>query len=224
MTQFFETTHGILVLGAMIGAGCFAAGTIIPNAFRWASAERFRKSKGDTRGAAMLTVLALDDFVGASYAAVHDTPEFNPINDGEFAFHVPDPTLVLPSGQDLSVLGEELLEEILWLSNRVTNLSNALDVLDLSRPGFDGFFERREEGYAVLGAKAMDLIERLLAEFDVRLPDKPDYYRQREGFAAILQNAGERQLRRKKLTPKVEPEPGGSNITQLFPKTGGDAD
>jgi hypothetical protein len=63
----------------------------------------------------------------------------------------------------------------------------------------------------------MDLIERLLAQFDLRLPDKPDYYRQREGFAAVVQSAGERLSRRKKPAPKVLSP--GSNITQLFPKT-----
>ena len=56
----------------------------------------------------MLTALALDDFVGAAYAAVHDTPEFNPANEGEFVFHTPEPVLVLPQAQDLSLLGEEL--------------------------------------------------------------------------------------------------------------------
>jgi hypothetical protein len=30
---------------------------------------------------------------------------------------------------------------------------------------FDGFFEKRQEGYAGLGAEAMDLIERMLEEF-----------------------------------------------------------
>ncbi|MGO7748590.1 hypothetical protein ACC677_38280, partial [Rhizobium ruizarguesonis] len=56
----------------------------------------------------------------------------------------------------------------------------ALDSLDLSRPGFDGFFEKRQEGYSGLAAEAMDLIERMLEEFGLTLPTKPDYYRQRD--------------------------------------------
>lgn len=218
MTQFFETTQGIMLVGAMIGAGCFAAGAFMPSALRWTRAERGRNSKANARSAAMLAALALDDFVGAAYAAVHDTPEFNPVNEGEFVFHTPDPVLLLPPAMDLSLLGEDLFNETLWLSNRVTNLGNALDSLDLSSPGYDGFFERRQEGYAVLAAKAMDLIERLLADFDLSLPEKPDYYRQRDGFASVVQAAGERSNGIKKTAARV-PTPG-SNVTHLFPKTG----
>ncbi|MGR9396452.1 hypothetical protein ACU8OL_26190 (plasmid) [Rhizobium leguminosarum] len=218
MTQFFETTQGIMLVGAMIGAGCFAAGTIIPSVLRWTAAERGLNPKAKARSAAMLTALALDDFVGAAYAAVHDTPEFNPVNEGEFVFHTADPVLVLPRAEDLSLLGDELFHEALWLSNRVTNLGNALDNLDLSGPDFDSFFERRQEGYAVIAAKAMDLIERLLADFDLSLPEKPDYYRQRDGFASVVQAAGERSNGIKKTAARV-PTPG-SNVTHLFPKTG----
>ncbi|MGO7420253.1 hypothetical protein ACCT09_09675 [Rhizobium ruizarguesonis] len=217
MTQFFETTQGIMLVGAMIGAGCFAAGTIIPSALRWTSAGRARNPKAKARSAAMLTALALDDFVGAAYAAVHDTPEFNPVNEGEFVFHTPDPVLVLPPAEDLSLLGDELFHETLWLSNRLTNLGNALDNLDLSGPGFDSFFERRQEGYAVVAAKAMDLIERLLTYFDLSLPEKPDYYRQRDGFASVVQAAGERSTGIKKMAARVQTP--GSNVTHLFPKT-----
>ncbi|MBY5905436.1 hypothetical protein HFO88_34845 [Rhizobium leguminosarum] len=88
--------------------------------------------------------------VGASYAAVRDIPEFNPMDEGEFAFHVPDPILSPPKD---------------------------------ARPGFDGFFEKRQEGYAGLAAEAMDLIERMFEKFGLTLPTKPDYYRQREGIA-----------------------------------------
>jgi hypothetical protein len=218
LTQFFETTQGIMLVGAMIGAGCFAAGAIIPSALRWASFERTRNPKADARSAAMLTALALDDFVGAAYAAVHDTPEFNPANEGEFVFHTPEPVLVLPRALDLSLLGEELFNETLWLSNRVTNLGNALDSLDLSSPGFDHFFERRQEGYAVLAATAMDLLGRLLTDFDLNLPEKPDYYRQREAFASVVQAAGERGTGTRKTAARVQTP--GSNITHLFPKTG----
>nr|WP_296437039.1 hypothetical protein [Rhizobium sp. 60-20] len=218
LTQFFETTQGIMLVGAMIGAGCFAGGTFIPSALRWANAERARNPKAGARSAAMLTALALDDFVGAAYAAVHDTPEFNPANEGEFVFHTPEPVLVLPQAQDLSLLGEELFNETLWLSNRVMNLGNALDSLDLASPGFDRFFERRQEGYAVLAATAMDLIERLLADFDLNLPEKPDYYRQREGLVAVVQAAGQRGTGTRKTAARVQAP--GSNITHLFPKTG----
>ncbi|NKL21806.1 hypothetical protein [Rhizobium leguminosarum] len=222
MTQFFESTQGIMAMGALIGASCFAAGSFFPNVVRIATAGLQRRPKAKARSLAMLTVLALDDFVGASYAAINDTPEFNPMDDGEFAFHVPDPRLSLPQDADWDLLGSEMSHEILWLSNRVKNLSNALDSLDLSMPGFDSFFERRQEGYAGLAAEAMDIIERLLEEFDLTLPAKPEYYRQREGFAAAIQSAGERNSGRRNSGAVVQSN--GSNVLQLFPKTGEDAD
>ncbi len=144
--------------------------------------------------------------------------EGNPANEGEFVFHTPEPVLVLPLAQDFSILGQELFNETLRLSNRVTNLGNALDSLDLSSPGFDRFFERRQEGYAVLAATAMDLIERLLADFDLNLPEKPDYYRQREGLASVVQAAGQGGTGTRKAAVRVQTP--GSNITHLFPKTG----
>ncbi|MDM9621950.1 hypothetical protein A6U87_20640 [Rhizobium sp. AC44/96] len=217
MTQFFETTQVIMAMGAVIGCGSFAAGALTLAAIQGA---RSRGSGAGARSLAMLTVLALDDFVGASYAAVHDSPAFNPMDEGEFAFHALEPVFALPRDADWALFGDELSDEIMWLSNRVSNLSHALDSLDLASPGYDRFFERRQQGYAELASKALDLIDRLLGEFDLHLPAKPDYYRQREGFAAILKTGGETNLR----TKKVALMSNGSNITQLFPKTGEEAE
>ncbi len=222
MTQFFETTQGIMVMGAFIGAGGLVAGSLLPIVIGFAKSGINRRPKAEARNLAMMTVLALDDFVGASYAAVHDMPEFNPMDEGEFAFHVPDPTLALPQGANWDLLGPELSDEILWLSNRVKTLSYALDSLDLSRPGYNGFFERRQEGYAGLAAEAMDIIERMLEEFDLTLPAKPDYYRQREGLVSAIQKAGENNSLRRKAGA-VAPS-NGSNVLQLFPKANDDAE
>ncbi|CAK03479.1 hypothetical protein ELG72_29285 (plasmid) [Rhizobium leguminosarum] len=222
MTQFFETTQGIMVMGAFIGAGGLAAGSLLPIVIRLAKSGINRRPKAEVRNLAMLTVLALDDFVGASYAAVHDMPEFNPMDEGEFAFHVRDPSLALPQDANWGLFNTELSEEILWLSNRVKTLSYALDSLDLSRPGYDGFFERRQEGYAGLAAEAMDIIERMLEEFDLTLPAKPDYYRQREGLVSAIQKAGENNSRPPKA--RTLAHPSGSNVLQLFPKANDDAE
>ncbi len=222
MTQFFETTQGIMAMGALIGAGGLAAGSLLPIVIRLAKSGINRRPKAEVRNLAMLTVLALDDFVGASYAAVHDMPEFNPMDEGQFAFHVPDPTLALPRDANWGLFNTELSEEILWLSNRVKTLSYALDSLDLSRPGYDGFFERRQEGYAGLAAEAMDIIKRMLEEFDLTLPGKPDYYRQREGLVSAVQKAGENNSQRPKA--RTVAHPSGSNVLQLFPKANDDAE
>jgi hypothetical protein len=222
LTQFFETTQGIMAMGALIGAGSLAAGAFIPTIIQFVKSGIDRRPKGGARNLAMMTVLALDDFVGASYAAVHDIPEFNPMDEGEFAFHVPDPVLALPKDADWDLFNTELSDEILWLSNRVKNLNYALDSLDLSSPGYNGFFEKRQEGYASLAAEAMDLVERMLEEFGLTLPTKPDYYSQREGLVSTIQSAGERSSRRRKTGTAVPSN--GSNVLQLFPKTSEDAD
>lgn len=67
----------------------------------------------------------------------------------------------LPKDVDWHLLGGNLGNEMLWLANRVVNLENALESLDLSKNDHDGFFERRIEAYAHLAARAMDLIARL---------------------------------------------------------------
>jgi hypothetical protein len=211
-----------MAMGALIAAGGFTVGACFPTVIQLARKQINRRPRSEARNLAMMTVLALDDFVGASYAAVRDTPEFNPMDEGEFAFHVPDPVLSLPKDADWKLFTTELSDEILWLSNRVKNLNYALDSLDLSRPGFDGFFEKRQEGYAGLAAEAMDLIERMLEEFGLTLPTKPDYYRQREGLVSAIQSVGERSSGRR-ATGTVT-QSNGSNVLQLFPKTGDEAD
>ncbi|MBY5359613.1 hypothetical protein HFO97_06370 [Rhizobium leguminosarum] len=222
MMQFFETTQGIMAMGALIAAGGFTAGACIPTVIQLARKQINRRPRSEARNLAMMTVLALDDFVGASYAAVRDVPEFNPMDEGEFAFHVPDPVLSLPRDADWKLFTTELSDEILWLSNRVKNLNYALDSLDLSRPGYDGFFEKRQEGYAGLAAEAMDLIERMLQAFGLTLPTKPDYYRQREGLVSAIQSVGERSSGRRPTGTVTQSN--GSNVLYLFPKTGDEAD
>ncbi|MHC2485529.1 hypothetical protein [Rhizobium leguminosarum] len=222
MTQFFETTQGIMGMGALIAAGGLTAGACIPAVIQLARKQINRRPRSEARNLAMMTVLALDDFVGAGYAAVRDIPEFNPMDEGEFAFHVPDPVLSLPKDADWKLFPTELSDEILWLSNRVKNLNYALDSLDLSKPGFDGFFKKRQEGYAGLAAEAMDLIERMLEKFGLTLPTKPDYYRQREGLASAILSVGERSSGRR--TTATVTQSNGSNVLQLFPKTGDEAD
>lgn len=211
-----------MLMGALIGAGSLAAGLLIPTVVRSVKSRISQRPTAEARSLAMRTVLAMDDFVGASHAAVHDTPEFNPMDEGEFAFHFPDPVLALPKDANWELFGTELSDEILWLSNRVSNLSYALDSLDLASAGYDGFFVRRHEGYAGLAAEAIDLIDRILKQFDLTLPAKPDYYRQREGLVSAIQGAGERSPGRRKTSDVMQSN--GSNVLQLFPKTGEDAD
>lgn len=217
MTDFFGTTQGIMTLGALIGAGLFAAGASSRHLLKIGKQIlRPGHEVRDSRNLAMLTVLALDDFVGACYAAVHDRPEFNPADEIEFAFHVPEPILALPKDADWRLLGEALGERVMWLTNRARNLENALESLDLSKADHDGFFERRVEGYARLAASAMDLIACISDEFQLNLPEKPAYYRQADGLSKMLQHV-ETSSRRKAEASRIAADQE-SNVTPLFPK------
>lgn len=216
MTDFFSTTQGFITLGALIGAGGVALGAASSSIAKVGTLSfQFGKRKKDARRLAMMTVLALDDYVGACYAAVHDTPEFNPADQIEFAFHLPEPVLAFPKDANWQLLGEDLGEDLMWFSNRVANLENALESLDLSKNDHDGFFERRAEGYARLAAKAMDLIAQISCEFELTMPEKPDYYQQAEGLSKILRNAERLTARKAEATA----EAGTTNVTPLFPKT-----
>ncbi|MGF9564983.1 hypothetical protein AAIH70_15825 [Neorhizobium sp. BT27B] len=216
MTDFFTSSLGTVALFAVIGVGCFGLGIASQSKGQVAgSVFRTRESKMAARNLAMQAVLALDDYVGACYAAVHDVPEFNPADQVEFAFHVPEPILSFPKEVDWHLLGKDLGEEIMWFSNRVSNVESALESLDLSRNHHDGFFERRIEGYARLAVRAMDLIARICGEFELTMPEKPEYYRQAEGLSNILRNVEAAAERRGDSTSAGET----TNVTPLFPKT-----
>ncbi len=97
----------------------------------------------------MLTALALDDFVGAAYAAVHDTPEFNPANEGEFVFHTPEPVLVLPRALDLSPPWRGALQrDFMAIEPRDGVSATRWTALISPAQASTTFFERRQEGYA----------------------------------------------------------------------------
>jgi hypothetical protein len=217
LTEFFGTTEGIMLLGAMIGAGTFAAGVACTSIGKLPGLNgKVGLPAGDARSLAIQTVLALDDYVGACYVAIHDSPEFNPANDVEFAFHAPEPALTLPKSSDWQLLGRELGESVMWFSNRVVNLEHALDSLDLSSDGYDRFFERRIVGYSNLAASALDLIAEISAEFDLKMPEKPDYYKQAEGIATILQKV--EGLSAMHAATRGGEHGGPSNVTPLFPR------
>jgi len=69
-----------MVMGALIAAAGLTAGASIPTVIQLARKQINRRPRSEVRNLAMMTVLALDDFAGASYAAVRDIPEFNPMD------------------------------------------------------------------------------------------------------------------------------------------------
>ena len=100
------------------------------------------------------------------------------------------------------------------MPSRVRNVSDALESLDISPPDFDDFFERRQEGFASLGLRALDLIEKLCAAYELTPPQRPSYYRPRDGFAAKVAQMNAlwgRRLQAQRNLPKES-----SNVTPLF--------
>lgn len=205
-----------MVLGAAIGVLGMLVGLLlgaVPFWMRYARKQR-QESDVDTRSLAMQAVLSLDDFVGACYAAAHDSPEFNPSDSGEFAFHTDDPVLSFPKDVDWRALKPDLADELMWMPNRVRNVSDALESLDISPPDFDFLFERRQEAFASLGLRALDLIDKLCTIYGLKPPQRPAYYRPRDGLTAKVAQMNafwNRRLQAQKNLPKET-----SNVTPLF--------
>ena len=150
----------------------------------------------EARQVALRTVIALDDFVGACHAAVNDMPQFNPADPSEFLFHVEDPRLNLPRDVDWLVLDQDLAEQLQWMPNRIRNVMDGLDSLDGPSLALEVLFERREEDFARLGLRALDLMEAISARYDCGLPQRPTHFDPRQHFldriAAVAESRGRR--------------------------------
>jgi hypothetical protein len=171
----------------------------------------------EARQLAVRSVIALDDFVGACQAAVNDIAEFNPADPTEFVFHAEDPRLFLPRDAEWSVMKADIAEQLLWMPNRIRNVLDGLDSLDIVPPGFDDLFERREEDFSRLGIHALDLIETISSEYALPKPERPSYYNPRQDFQGRIDRIlGARSRRRQ--AGFVLGDDDESNITPLFPK------
>ncbi|MBW6425514.1 hypothetical protein KX729_29300 [Rhizobium sp. XQZ8] len=174
---------------------------------RMESAER-------ARDLAFRIVLALDDMVGACYAAANDFPEINVDDPTDFVFHSADPTVNLPADANWSLLTRELADEIRWLPNRLRNMVDGLYSIEIDPPDYNDLFERRQEGYARLGLRAMDQIEKICETYDVPLPDRPEFYNPRNNFESKLQQMDNLWKRRAESASHVPA--GRTNVSPLF--------
>jgi hypothetical protein len=216
LIQFLETNQGYLaiialaaVCGIALGWGLAAMAMSVRNA-----RMRRRDSEQEARLLAVRTVIALDDFVGACYAAANDSPEFNPSDPGDFMFHMDDPELVLPADIDWMVLNPELVDDILWMPYRIRNVMDGLESLNIDPPGLEKYFEHRQEDFSRLGLRALDLIEKFCVAYDLIPPDRPAYYEPR---AALAQKVDEMvDLRNRRRAARSRPTSEPSNITSLF--------
>jgi hypothetical protein len=162
----------------------------------------------------MRVVLALDDLVGGCHSAAIDAPEFNPVDPGDFVLHTDNPTLVLPRDADWSLLTPDLAEDIQWMPNRLRNIIDALESLDVSPPEFDDFFLHRQADYSRLGLKAMDLIDRICLEYGIEPPERMAYYHPRETFEEGVALAADFSDRRRRSQRNASGS--ASNVTPLF--------
>lgn len=207
----FDIAALMLVLGFAIGALSIGAAHWMR---RFLSLQSRPLGNDDARDLAMRTVLSLDDLVGACYAAVHDFPEFDPEDPSVFVLHAEDPVLVLPKDVNWSLLGRDLSDEIRWLPNRLRNVVDALQSIEIDPPEFNDLFEHRQDDFSRIGLRAMDLIERLCATYDLSLPERPAYYQPRENFTTKVREMEKLWKRRAESARQVPSEP--SNITSIF--------
>lgn len=205
------------IAALMLVAG-LAIGSLSIVAILWVRRVLDRRRTGvntdDARDLAMRLVLALDDFVGTCYTAAHDFPEFDVDEPENFFLHADDPVLLLPKDANWSLFARELSEEIRWLPNRLRNVVDALESIEIEPPEFNDLFEHRQDEFARLGLRAMDLIDRLCAAYQLPLPERPDYYDPRKDFSAKIGEMAEFWRRRAQSARQVPAEP--SNITPLF--------
>lgn len=189
---------GLVFLGAGLVLAGVVAGALITILCTKFSTQPRRGIIGaaEARQVALRTVIALDDFVGACHAAVNDMPEFNPADPSEFLFHVEDPRLNLPRDVDWIVLDQDLGEQLQWMPNRIRNVMDGLDSLDGPSLALEVLFERREEDFARLGLRALDLMAAISARYDCGLPQRPTHFDPRQHFldriAAVAESRGRR--------------------------------
>lgn len=197
---------GLVLAGALIGLVVWSRRKI--------SQRQLGKCRDDARDLAMQSVLAIDDFVGACYLAAHDFPEYDVDEPENFFLHADDPTLSLPKDADWSLLDRKLSDEIRWLPNRLRNVRDALESIEIEPPDFNDLFEHRQDDFSRLGLRGMDLVEQICAAYDLPLPIRPDYYNPRTDFLCKIQEMEEFWRRRAQSAKQVPDEP--SNVTSLF--------
>jgi hypothetical protein len=215
LQDLLNTTPVILLVGAVIGFVGMVLGIVLVRTTGHAPVAKtnFAHSKIASRNHAMRAVLALDDFVGACYAAVEDMPEFNPTDPGDFLLHTDEPSLVWPADVDWTTLGPDLADDLMWFPNRVRNVMDALESLDITPPTFSNFFEHRREEFSRLGLRALALIDKLTNAYNLEQLERPAYYRPKELFNAKLALAAAFWARRNRSISTDEE----TNITRLFP-------
>lgn len=216
MSALLNSTQGTIFLGAAIALIGVLVGWLIAVPLKRGTSRTQARAKHDAaaRDLAVRTVLALDDFVGGCYAAAHDEPEFNPADPGDFILHTDDPTLILPRDPNWALLKPELIDEVIWLPNRLRNAVEALESLDISSPDFGDYFEHRSEEFSRLGLRALDLMEALSAAYSVPRPERPAFYRPRDGMQAKVAEMTALWSRRNRVQRAIANET--SNVTPLF--------
>jgi hypothetical protein len=210
----FDVAALMLVVGVVIGALSIGAVLWVRKLL---SVHHPRLKSEDARDLAMGVALALDGLVGACYAAAHDFPEIDVEDPTNFFLHADDPVLVLPKDANWSLLGRELSDEVRWMPNRLRNVLDALESIEIDPPDFNDLFEHRQDDLARLGVRALDLVDRICAVYELPVPERPAYYNPRTDLLAKISEMDEFWKRKAESAGQVPNEP--SNITPIFGRT-----
>jgi len=190
MLELLAKPEYIAIIAALIGACAALFGQVIAGTIgivKDVYLDR-RKSKRSARYLALQLVLILDDFSGLCYgAAMNNIPEFNPQDDSEFRFRTETPDLKFPEGANWELLDPKLTDDVLWLENTLRNVHSAHGSLDVTPPDFDNLFEHRAQDYSKIGLTTLEIIEKLCRRYKIKRPERPRYYRPREGFEKKLE-------------------------------------
>ncbi|MFT0877123.1 hypothetical protein VRZ08_11190 [Rhodopseudomonas sp. G2_2311] len=184
MLEFWNSDVGRVALGGVIAV----SGQLVATLLAWLKEARFAaaKKRKDAEYLAMRLVLTLDSLVGACYNAVHDPLMTN--NEGIVESSVSDPTLTLPTDGDYKALPRNLMYQILSIPNRLDDIKEGLAATseDSFPPDFWEYYEYREEHFAKLGLKALELVDALCRQYKIPTPERPKHYTPRESFEEVL--------------------------------------
>ena len=181
---FINTDVGKVVLGgSLVFAAQFVVSLVV-----WFKEWSFLDSKKKSEAAylAMRLVLVFDELTASCYRVVHDPLG---VDEGGFTEStVADPTLSLPTDGDYKAFPSELMFRIMWMPNRLQDIKAGLSAVgeDYSPPDFAEYFEYREENFAKLGLRAIELVDDLCRRYQIPQPDRPDHYSPKESLLEEL--------------------------------------
>lgn len=201
MLEFFKTDVGKVALGGLIAV----TGQLMATLIGWAKEYWFDagKRRREAEYLAMRLVIVFDGLVSECYAVVHDPLAQD--QEGCSVSTVGHPTLSLPTDGDYKALPRRLMYQILSMPSKLDGIGEGLSsAWDISGPpDYEEFFEYRREHWSKLGLEALELIEALGREYQIPLPDRPDYYDPKQSFLKEIADVQEEAKERDEASSKM---------------------